>query len=292
MHYQDILAHIIDSLHKGSRPCAVVAAPYSSQVLKTVKQALDNGFVGDVVLVGDPQQMPEEAHEFVIEALVEPREIAESAARKAKVERGVLIKGTIASSTLLRAALSGEKQKPVANHVYIIESRGFPEQTLFFADAGVNINPDVDTKRQIIHNTLTMARQLTFEHPRVALISAVETLNPHIQSTVDAVELKAMGQRGEFGSADIDGPMALDAALIASSAKTKKLSGPVAGKANVLILSDIDSANSTAKALIGVDGDAMGVVVGGAIPIAFPSRGDSEKTRYHSLLLAAYLAKF
>ncbi|MFA7554850.1 MAG: phosphate acyltransferase [Spongiibacteraceae bacterium] len=297
MQYADILDTITRRLVQGNKPCAVVAAPYSSAILSSLQQAVDNGFIGQVLLVGDKAQIPDSGSHFDVEPIVDPQEIASFAAKRAKENAGLLIKGSISSGTLLRAALSGSASseagpKPIASHVYVIQSKAFPGQTILVADAGVNIKPDCATKGLIIQNTVDVAHKLGIERPRVAIVCAVESINPHIQSTVDAAQLKAMGERGVFGVADIDGPMAMDAAMIPSAAQAKKLSGPVAGNANVLILDNIEAANSTTKGLIGVDGDAMGVVVGGSIPVAFPSRGDTEETRYHSLLLAAYLASF
>jgi phosphotransacetylase len=292
MDYKNIVARITTGLASGAKPCVVVAAPYNAEVLSSLQQALANGFIGDVLLVGDKAQMPPEASSFSVVDIQDGKEIATFAANKAREAQGLLIKGTIASSTILRAALSGAENKRIASHVYVMQSKAFPEQLLLVADAGVNIKPDVDAKAAIIRNTIAVAHKLGIERPKVALVCAVESVNPHIQSTLDAAALVEMANQGAFDTADIAGPMALDAALLPRAAKTKKLSGSVAGQANVLILNDIDAANSTAKGLIGVDGDAMGVVVGGTIPVAFPSRGDSEKTRYDSLLLAAYLAQF
>lgn len=292
MDYKSIVARITTGLAKGTKPRVVVAAPYNTEVLSSLQQALAKGFVGDVLLVGDQGQMPPEASNFAVVDIQDGKEIATFAANKAREAQGLLIKGTIASSTILRAALSGAEHKCIASHVYVLQSKAFPEQLLLVADAGVNIKPDIDAKAAIIRNTIAVAHKLGLDRPKVALVCAVESVNPHIQSTLDAAALVDMASQGAFGAADIAGPMALDAALLPRAAKTKKLSGPVAGQANVLILNDIDAANSTAKGLIGVDGDAMGVVVGGTIPVAFPSRGDSEKTRYDSLLLAAYLAQF
>jgi phosphotransacetylase len=291
MQYTDIVANMRAALQQRShKPRALVAAPYAAEVIAALEKIYSEGYLDVVVLVGDAEKIPDSHPDFTRVHLADPQAIADFTASESREGGGVVIKGNISSSTLLKAVLAGTGAKHIASHVYIIRSRAFPDKTVLVADAGVNIHPDLKAKAEILKNTVEVARRVGIVSPRVALISAVENINPAMQSTLDAAALKVMGERHVFGDARVDGPMAFDAAMLLAAAATKGLAGPVAGCADVLILDDIEAGNSTAKALIGADGDAMGVVVGGGRVVAFPSRGDSEKTRYDSLLLAAFLS--
>jgi phosphotransacetylase len=291
MQYSAILERMCSALESAPHKArALVAAPYSAEIIESVERVYQQGYLEEVVLVGDESKIPQASDHFTRVDIDNPAEIASFVAEEGNKAGGLVIKGNISSSTLLRAVLKGSGGRHVANHVYAIQSRAFPEKTVVVADAGVNIQPDLKVKAEIIKNTVGVAHKLGFATPRVALVSAVESINPAMQSTLDAAALKVMGERGALGQAYVDGPMAFDAAMMIRSAEIKGLVGPVAGQADVLVLDDIEAANSTSKSLIGVDGDAMGVVVSGGKVVAFPSRGDSAKTRHHSLLLAAYLS--
>jgi phosphotransacetylase len=159
-----------------------------------------------------------------------------------------------------------------------------------FADAGVNIAPDLAAKAAIIRNSVDALRALGAHRPRLAVLSAVEVVKHGLASSVDAALLTQMARRGQLGDVDVDGPLSIDAALSMDAARDKSLTGTVPGQADVLIAPSLDAANMTSKAIIGTTGRAMGVVLGAKVPVALPSRGDSLQTRIHSLLLAAYLA--
>lgn len=290
MLYSKILQTILGTLEKKGEGRAVVVAPYMREIVAAVKKVFDNGFLSEVLFIGDPERIPCKKTFYTLVPKTDPVEMAQYAADEGKKSGTTIIKGNISSSVLLKAVLKGSGGKRVASHLYIINSMAFPKRAILVTDAGVNIAPDLNTKVQILENAVFVARAVGYEKPRVALLSATETVNPVMQSTIDASAITVMNTRGSLKRADIDGPMALDAALLDSSARTKGLSGPVAGQADILMLDDIESANSTSKALIGENGDAMGVIMGAGTPVAFPSRGDSELTRYNSLLLAVFLS--
>lgn len=290
MNYQRIINNITEHLASSDSPVtAFIAAPYSEDIIRAVESALEQGFLAGAVLVGDIEKIPRIPSLFSHVNLVDTAEIAQYVAESGSKSGGLVVKGSISSGTLLKAVLKGSGGRAVASHAYLIQSLSFPERTMLVADAGVNIHPDLKTKVEILHNTLGIARKLGIDKPRVAVLSAVESINPAMQSTMDAAALSVMADRGIFGSALVDGPMAIDAAMNPSSAAVKNLSGDVAGQANILLLDNIEAANSTAKALIGTVGKAMGVIVGAGRVVAFPSRGDSQETRFHSILLAAFL---
>ncbi|MBR9911403.1 MAG: phosphate acetyltransferase [Gammaproteobacteria bacterium] len=291
MDYLSILKTIVESLRQGEKVRAVVAAPYSAEIVQSVKRVYDDGFLSELIFVGEREKIPVADNFFTLVEKFSDEDIAVTATEAARRPGSIIIKGKLSSSTLLKAVLKGSGGKRVASHVYIIDSKAFPGRAILTTDAGVNIKPDVGTKAKIVDNALSVAHAVGYQQPKVAILSAVETINSHMQGTLDASSLCAMAAEGRFGDAVLAGPMALDAALLQRSATIKGMSGPVAGSADILVLDDIEAGNSTSKALIGEFGDAMGVIVGAGVPVAFPSRGDSETTRYHSLLLAAYLSQ-
>jgi phosphotransacetylase len=297
MEYDEIRIALLQRLARGTPPTAIVVSPYTPEIISAVQRALRDGIVGDAILVGDPAQIPLARADAGTRLRFQPLESEEAvltfvSERLWQGDGNLVVKGSISSGKLLRTVLAaGAHPDDRLSHIYVIDSSAFPGRAVVFSDAGVNIAPDLQTKEKIIDNVVHFAHNIGYAFPRIAVLSAVETLNPAIQSTVDAAALKAMGERGRFGRCHVDGPMALDAAMIPRAAAAKSLTGEVAGRADILICPEIDGANSTAKALIGTTGRAMGVIYGGrGVPIAFPSRGDSEETRLGSILLAAGLA--
>lgn len=297
MRYDDIKLALKANLAAGQAPTALVVSPTTREIISSVRQALREGYIREAILLGDPALIPlavdDPGHGLRIHA-VDGEEAILATLRERLLQRhkDLVIKGNISSGKLLRAVLSASThQDDRLSHLYLLDSKSFPDWAIVISDAGVNIDPDLPTKAKIIDNAVQFARAIGFDHPRIALLSAVETVNPAMQSSLDAAALRAMAEGGRFPHCHIDGPMAIDAALSPRSATAKSLTGEVAGRADVLICPNIDSANSTAKALIGTTGRAMGVIYGGAgVPVAFPSRGDSEETRLDSILLAASLA--
>lgn len=297
MHYEDIKRGLLARLAEGKPPTAIVASPYTPEIISSLERALHGKVISRAILVGDPALMPlnEDAASQGLEIHVTNSEegILDFVRDCLRQDDGILvIKGNISSGKLLRTVLAaGAHQDERLSHIYVIDSKSFPERAVVFSDAGVNIRPDLETKKKIIENAVQLAHNIGLLEPRVALLSAVETINPAMQSTLDAATLHQLGTQGRFGSCHVDGPMAIDAAMIPRSAQAKSLKGEVAGRADILICPDLDSANSTSKALIGSTGRAMGVIYGASgIPVAFPSRGDSEETRLDSIVLAAALA--
>ncbi|KQW45235.1 hypothetical protein ASC77_19565 [Nocardioides sp. Root1257] len=202
-----------------------------------------------------------------------------------------VVKGSIPTAALLRGMLGRERLGTgrVASHLYVIEAPAYRNRVLALTDAGVNIAPDLTTKADIVRNAVDALAMLGITRARTAVLSAVEMVKQELSSATDAALLTVMGQRGQLGTLDIDGPLSIDAALLAAAARDKALSGEVAGNADLLVAPAIDAANMVGKALIGETGRAMGVVVGARVPVALPSRGDSLWTRRLSLRLASYL---
>ncbi|MCF3974687.1 bifunctional enoyl-CoA hydratase/phosphate acetyltransferase [Paracoccus salsus] len=223
----------------------------------------------------------------------EPRDAASAAAQLA-AEGGcdALMKGSLHTDVLLRAVIdiAGLRTARRMSHVFIEDVPGYP-RLLFVSDAAVNIRPDLDTMRDIVQNAIELAHALGIERPRVALLSAVETVTDDIPSTVAAQAIRAMAERGEITGADVDGPLAMDNAVFEQAARIKGINSPVAGRADILIAPDLEAGNILAKSLDYLAGaDAAGIALGARIPIALTSRADSARERRASAALAVLVA--
>src|SRR5271169_3390861 len=163
---------------------------------------------------------------------------------------------------------------------------------LIITDAAVNIAPDLADKVDIVQNAIDLAHALRFAEVRVAILSAMETVNPKVRSTVEAAALCKMADRGQITGALLDGPLALDSAITVEAAAIKHIVSRVAGRANVLIVPDLEAGNILAKCLTFLAGaDAAGIVLGARVPIILTSRADSQLTRLASCAVAVLVAK-
>ena len=157
-------------------------------------------------------------------------------------------------------------------------------------DAAINIHPDLDTKRDICQNAIELAQALGIDRPKVAILSAVETVNPKIQGTVDAAALCKMAERGQIMGGELDGPLAFDNAISAAAAKIKDIVSPVAGEADILVVPDLEAGNILAKQLSYLAAaESAGIVLGARVPIVLTSRADSARTRAASAALMVLL---
>ena len=177
------------------------------------------------------------------------------------------------------------------SHCFVFDVPTYAE-TLIVTDAAVNIAPTMEDKVDIIQNAIDLAHALQFAEVRVAILSAMETVNPKVPSTVEAAALCKMADRKQITGAILDGPLALDNAISLESAEIKKIDSPVAGRANVLVVPDLEAGNMLAKSLSFLaDADAAGIVLGARVPIILTSRADSVMTRLASCAIAALVAK-
>lgn len=221
------------------------------------------------------------------------RDAAEKAAAlAADGDCDAIMKGKIHTSTLLRAVLDRPRLRidRHMSHAFVEDLPGYP-RLLFVADGAVNISPDLPALRDIVQNTVDLARALGVERPKVALLSAVETITDDIPSTIAAAAICKMADRGEITGADVDGPLAMDNAVSEQAARIKGISSPVAGRADILIAPDLEAANILAKDLDYLAGaEAAGIALGARVPIALTSRADTPRERRASAALAAILA--
>jgi phosphate butyryltransferase len=162
------------------------------------------------------------------------------------------------------------------------------EQLLFVTDAAINIAPDLKTKVDIVQNAIDLARSLGIAEPKVGILSAVETVNFAIPSTMDAAILSKMAERGQITGGVVDGPLAMDNAIDLDAARTKGLTSAVAGKADILVAPNLESGNMLAKELTFIaHAEAAGVVIGAACPVILTSRSDNDAARLASCAVAA-----
>jgi phosphotransacetylase len=219
---------------------------------------------------------------------------AEAVAIVTRGEAAMLMKGSLHTDELLHAVLS-----PTANlrterrlsHVYLFDVPAYPKP-LLVTDAAVNIYPDVEDKRDIVQNAIDLAHVMGIKEPKVAILSAVETINPKIKSTLDAAALCKMAERGQITGGVLDGPLAFDNAISPAAAAEKGIVSPVAGQADILLVPDLEAGNMLAKQLSFLAGaDAAGVVLGARVPIILTSRADAERTRMASCAVAVLIAQ-
>ena len=205
----------------------------------------------------------------------------------------VLMKGSLHTDEVLSAVTNRETGLRTArriSHVFIMDVPTYPEP-LMITDAAVNIAPDLDAKRDILQNAIDLARALGTAEVRAAVLSAVETVTSKIPSTIEAAALCKMRDRGQIEGAFVDGPLALDNAISPEAARIKGIDSPVAGRANILLVPDLEAGNMLAKNLTFLaNADAAGIVLGARVPIILTSRADHVRTRMASCAVAALFA--
>ena len=201
----------------------------------------------------------------------------------------MLMKGSLHTDELMGAVVARETGLRTArriSHSFIMDVPDH-ENALIISDAAVNIAPSLEVKVDIVQNAIDLAHALGVSDVRVAILSAMETVNPNVPSTLEAAALCKMADRGQIVGAVLDGPLALDNAIDPEAAAIKKISSPVAGRANVLIVPDLESGNMLAKSLSFLAGaDAAGIVMGARVPIILTSRADALLTRLASFAIA------
>ena len=203
------------------------------------------------------------------------------------------MKGALHTDELLHEVMkpeTGLRNGGRLSHVYVMDVPAYPKP-LLITDAAINLCPNLEEKRDILQNAISLAKALGIAEPRAAILAAVETINPHMQATLDAAALCKMAERGQIKGAIIDGPLAFDNAISAEAAAQKHITSPVAGQADILLVPDIESGNMLAKQLSFLaNADAAGIVLGASVPIILTSRADTERARLASCAIAVMLA--
>jgi len=218
--------------------------------------------------------------------------VAVGLVREGKVD--ALMKGSLHTDELMGAVVkrdTGLRTARRVSHCFVMDVPGYAD-ALIISDAAVNIAPTLEEKMDILQNAIDLAHALQFREVRVAVLSAMETVNPKVPSTIEAAALCKMVDRHQISGALVDGPLALDNAIDPDAARIKKIDSPVAGRANVLLVPDLEAGNMLAKSLSFLAGaDAAGIVLGARVPIILTSRADSMVTRLASCAVATLVAK-
>jgi phosphate acetyltransferase len=274
--------------------------PCDETSLRGAAEASNIGIINPI-LVGPKQKISAVAREHNIE--IGKFEIVDVAHSDAAAARGVeliregkgefLMKGSLHTDELMRAvtaSATGLRTARRISHVFIMDVPSHTE-TLFITDAAINIFPDLDAKRDIVQNAIDLYTQVGLGTPRVAILSAVETVTSKIPSTIEAAALCKMADRGQITGGILDGPLAFDNAVDAEAAKIKGIHSPVAGHAQILVVPDLEAGNMLAKNLIFLSkADSAGLVLGARVPIVLTSRADSVRSRMASCAAAALYA--
>lgn len=278
----------------------IVAHPCDESSLRGAIEAAEVGLI-DPILVGPEDKIRALAGEAGLDVRrfeIVPAPHSHAAAAKAveliRSGRGeILMKGSLHSDELLREVASREGGLRTArriSHVFIMDVPTYAH-ALFITDAAVNIAPDLDAKRDIVQNVIDLHTGLGLGTPRVAILSAVETVSPKIPSTIEAAALCKMADRGQITGGLLDGPLALDNAISPDAARIKRLSSEVAGNAQVLVVPDLEAGNMLAKNLSFLaNADAAGIVLGARVPVVLTSRADAVRTRLASCAVAVLYA--
>ena len=280
-------------------PTAVVH-PCDESSLRGAVEAAQLGLIAPI-LVGPRSRIEATAKRYGISIrdlpLVDAPYSQASAAKAVELVREgkaeALMKGSLHTDELMGAVVARDTGLRTArriSHCFVMDVPSYAE-TLIVSDAAINIAPTMEDKVDIIQNAIDLAHALRFPEVRVAILSAMETVNPKVPSTVEAGALCKMADRGQITGGILDGPLALDNAISLESVKIKHIDSPVAGRANVLIVPDLEAGNMLAKSLSFLAGaDAAGIVLGARVPIILTSRADSVLTRLASCGIAALVA--
>jgi phosphate acetyltransferase len=280
--------------------CAV-AHPCDESSLRGADEAAQMGILKPI-LVGPKARIAAVAAQFgldisALEVVDAPHsegsaEIAVRLAREGKAE--ILMKGSLHTDELMAAVVkreTGLRTSRRVSHCFLMDVPAI-DRVLIITDAAVNIFPTLEDKVHITQNAIDLALALGMTNPKVAILSAMETVNPKVQSTIEAAALCKMADRGQITGGLLDGPLALDNAIDLGAAKIKKIESPVAGLADILVVPDLEAGNMLAKSLSFLaDADAAGIVLGARVPIILTSRADSVPTRLASCAVAALFAQ-
>jgi phosphate acetyltransferase len=286
---------------KGVPPVmAVVVHPCDESSLRGAVEAADAGILVPI-LVGPSGKIMDTARKYGID--IGRFEVVDAPHSHAAAEKGValiragkgelLMKGSLHTDELMHAVMSsttGLRTARRVSHVFIMDVPTYAE-ILFITDAAINIFPDLDAKRDIVQNAIDLYLVANLGTPRVALLSAVETVTTKIPSTIDAAALCKMAERGQITGGILDGPLAFDNAIDPEAARIKGIKSEVAGRAQILVVPDLEAGNMLAKNLTFLTkAEAAGIVMGARVPIVLTSRADSVRARMASAAVGVLYA--
>lgn len=292
------LSELTEKARSKTKRKIAVAAAEDEAVLKSLKAAVNENIVIPV-LVGDKSEIEKIAKSIgfdlndiqIIHNDKGPNMSAQIAVSLVKNgEADILMKGFVSTGSLLKAVLdkeNGLRKGQVLSHVAFFESPYY-HKLLCVTDVAMNIAPDFDTKVHILNNAVEACHKIGIMNPKVAVIAAVETVNPKMEATVHAAMLKTMSDRKQISGCIVDGPLAIDNAISKEAAMHKGIVSKVAGDCDVILVPDIEAGNIFYKALNFLGGaTTAAVIMGATVPIVLTSRSDSESSKMFSIALAA-----
>jgi phosphate acetyltransferase len=278
-----------------------VAHPCDESSLRGAVEAAEMGIL-QPILVGPVEKIKAVAVQFGLdisrfELVDTPHSVASAEMAVQLIREGradLLMKGSLHTDELMAAVVrngTGLRTARRISHCFIMDVPSI-DRAVIITDAAINIFPTMEDKVHIIQNAIDMAISLGVNQPKVAILSAMETINAKVPSTVEAGALCKMADRGQITGGILDGPLALDNAIDLNAAKIKKIDSPVAGMADILVVPDLEAGNMLAKSLTFMaNADAAGIVLGARVPIILTSRADSVMTRLASCAVAALVAQ-
>lgn len=278
-------------------PTVAVAQANDPEIIRCIGKAIQAGLARFILLGSRERILAVAAANRVslgdAEFIEEENEVqvcARAAGLVREQRAQILMKGLVQTATFTRALLNKELDlAPFGNlvsHVAIFDIETY-HKLLLMTDGGINIDPDVPRKAAIIRNAIAFAHRIGIAQPKVALVSAVEKVNPKIRSTTDAQELVGMAEQGVFGNAIVDGPFGLDIAVSAEAARIKGVTSEVAGDADILLVPNIETGNVLYKTLTQFTPTRVaGVICGARCPVIITSRSDTEEVKFRTLGLA------
>ncbi|MGD0294754.1 MAG: bifunctional enoyl-CoA hydratase/phosphate acetyltransferase [Terracidiphilus sp.] len=276
-----------------------VCWPLSDVALRGTVEAADEGLIKPT-LIGDKAGIKALAAKIGLDISQYPIVDADTEVKAAELSVAMcrtgnaqaLMKGSLHTDVLMKVGMvrdTGLRTTRRISHVFVVDTPAYA-RTLLITDAAINIEPELIDKIHIVQNAIDLAHALGIPEPKVALLSAVETVSTKIKSTLDAAALCKMADRGQITGGILDGPLAFDTAVSITAAKIKGLVSPVAGQADILVVPDLESGNMLAKQLEYLGGAQMaGIVIGARVPTILTSRADSAETRLTSCAVAVLL---
>ena len=291
------LSEILEAAKKKKTRRVAVAAAADKHVLLAIKEAMEQNIVIPV-LVGNTEGIKDIANEIGfnidgIEIIEEQNPNKAAVVAVEQIRKGnadVLMKGLVGSGPFLKAVLDKEKglrKSATLSHVAFFES-SFYHKLLCISDAALNVEPEFNEKVAILNNAVDALHRLGIKEPKVAVIGAVETVNPKMTPSTDAALMTMMNRRNQIKGCIVDGPLALDNAVSLEAAQHKGIDSPVAGDVDLILTPDIYSANIMYKTLNFLGGaTSAAVIMGATVPVILTSRSDTEHTKHMSIALAA-----
>ncbi len=300
LHQKTVFKQLIERVKDWEPIPTAVCHPCGKEALEGAIDAAEMGLIHPI-LVGPEEKIRAVAEELGLDIsayrLVSTRHSHESAAQAVALcrsgEAEALMKGSLHTDELMGAVVpsaTGLRTERRISHVFVMNVPTYP-RPLLITDAAINIYPTLEVKVDILKNAIELAHALDIKEPKVAILSAVETVNPKIPATIEAAALCKMADRGQIGGAIIDGPLAFDNAISREAALIKGIHSPVAGEADIFLAPDLEAANMLAKQLAYLArADSAGLVLGARVPIILTSRADSAEARLASCAVAVAFA--